>query len=404
MFILALIVLTAATTILALTVASQRVSSKAAINRMEARRARMMAESGVQRGIAELILITQPGLVDQNQTWFTLGNKGEDEFQVGGESFRMQIVDAGSLLNLNTVTELQLQNLNLTQAQVDSLLDWREPGETPRAEGAKNDYYNSLDKPYNARLGRLESLDEVLLVKDWIPDTVYQVPTTSSTSNLATTKSLYQLFTVDSFAPNTDPSGQALQNINNAQVQQLTQAGLTAQVAQAIVARRGGLGTFTSLNQVFTTPGLDTRAAEIVLNRFSIGGAARIEGKLNINTATEETLSRLTDMTSDVAQAIVSHQTTGFATLGEVTQIPGVTVQLLSQIANQITVGSDTFIVRCEGRAGQTRVAIEAVVRVENGSARVIKTLEPPQNLMAELWEWPTEASNQTVLGEDRRQ
>lgn len=401
-FVLALIVITAATTILALTVSSQRVYTQASINRMEARRARLAAESGIQRAMAELALVTDTNVLDQTGAWYLLGNNGDDKFVVGADSFRLQIVDAGALLNLNTVTELQLQNLNLTQSQIDSLLDWRENSDQARAEGAKNDYYNSLEKPYNAKEARLESLDEVLLIKDWLPSTLYNVPETAQ-AGLTEPLALAQLFSVDSFAPNTTAAGGQKQNINNAQVQQLVQAGLTQATAQAIVARRNGLGTFASLNQVFTTPGLDNRAAEILLNNFGVGGAQRIEGQVNVNTASEDVLALLTDVTPDIAQAIVARQTTGFANLGEVTQIPGISVQLLSQIADKITIGGDTFLVRSEGTAGQTRVALEAVVRIEDSAPRIIKTTEAPQSNMVVLWRWSDTTTGEVVLGEDAR-
>ena len=404
-FILALIVLTAATTILALTVAAQRVSFKSTVNRMESKRARLMAESAIQRAIAELAVDPQTNLVDQNQTWFTLGNKGEDQFMVGGESFRMQIVDAGAFLSLNSVTESQLLTLNMTQSQIDSLLDWREAGDTPRAQGAKDEYYNTLDRPYNARKGPLQTFDEVLLVKDWLPSTVYDVPSVGGTnSQLTVTQPLSQLFTVDSYSPNTNGSGQALQNINTVQAQQLVQAGLTQQVAQAVIARRNGLGRFESMNQVFSTPGLNNNSGAVLLDRFTAATGNRATGRVNLNTASEEVLSLLPGMTIDVAQAIVSRQTTGFATLGEIFQVPGVSLQLVTQFADQITVGGDTFLVRCEGRAGETRLCVESVVQIVNGAPQVVKTMETSETSMWQLWGWPEEPSSETVVSEDQRQ
>ena len=402
-FILALIVLTACTAILALTVSAQRVSFKSTVNRMESKRAKYMAEAGVQRAITELTLLTSPGLVNQTQEWYLLGTNGDDKFTVSGDSFRLQVVDAASLINLNTATEDQLLNLGLTQAQIDSLLDWREPGETPRTEGAKNDYYNGLENPYNARLGRLQSLDEVLLIKDWLPSSLYDVPTSTTNTTISVPRPLCVCATVDSYSPNTNPTGGALQNINTAQAQQLVQAGIAAQTATAIIARRNGLGQFTSMNQVFSTPGLDQRSAGVLLDGFSTSAAPRLEGKLNLNTVTEDVLESVPGITTDIAQSIVSTQATGFANLSEILQINGVTVQLLSQIADRFSVGSDTFVIRCQGHAGQADFAIEAVVQMVNGAPVVLKTLETSQTDMTTLWQWSTDTSNEIVLGEDSR-
>lgn len=401
-FILTLVVLTAATTILALTMAAHRVDFRSTLNRMEGKRARLMAEAGLQRAMAELALLEQTSSVSQTGSWHLLGDTGAERFMVGGGSCRLQIVDAGSLISLNTASETTLQNLGLSQTQIDCLLDWREPGEEPRPDGAKDEYYNGLEKPYNASKGRLQSVDEALLIRDWLPTTLYEVQ--NSTGNSVATRPLIEMVTVDSFSPNVDSTGAQRGNINNVQAQQLVQAGLTQQQAQAVIARRTGLGRFNGMNQVFTTPGLDTRSAEILLDRYSAVGGGRLEGRVNVNTATEDVLASLPGMSTDIAQGIVSRQASGFASLGELTQVPGVTLQLLSQMADEVTVGSDTFLVRSEGTAGRTRVCLETVVRVDNGNVIVLKTTEPHLTDMSTVWQWSTESQSETVLGEDRRQ
>ncbi len=402
-FILALILLASITSILAFTVAAQQVSSKASINRIEARRARLMAESGVQRGIAEIALITQIGEVDQSGTWYTLGNQGADNFIVGRDSFRLQIVDAGSLINLNTVPQVNLQNFGLTQGQIDSLLDWREAGSAARVDGAKDDYYNALPKPYNVRAGRMESVDELLLIKDWLPTTVFDLPTNVSTttnSNPAPTEPLYELATVDSYSPNTTATGQALTNLNTVTAVQLTQAGITQAVATAIIARRTGLGRYTTMAQVLATPGLNDRLIGILLDRFTISTLPRIEGKINLNTAGQDVLGTIPAFTSDIVQALISRQTTGLTSLSQALQVPGLTARILGPIAEQVTVGSDTFVIRSQGRAGQSIVALETVVRIQNGTVIVIKTRETPQPDMKTLWKWPDTTNNDVVLME----
>ncbi len=398
-FILALMVLTAATTVVALTVAAQRAQFQSTLNRMEQTRARLMAESAIQQALGELSSMTSTDVVDKNGTWSTLGDQGATKFIVGGQSFRIQIVDGASLSNLNSATEAQLQNMGLSQSQIDSLLDWRESGVVARTEGAKSDYYRGLKKPYNAKEARLESITETLLIKDWLPSTLVEVPDTSTTG--ITPRPIAQIATVDSFAPNRDGTGQQKQNINNAQVPQFIQAGLTQNIAQAIVARRTGLGRFDSMSQVFSTPGLDNRAAGILLDRFSTSAAPRIEGMININTATEDVLMTLPGMTSDIAQGIVSRQSTGFANLSEIFQIAGVTTNLLSQMGGQIAVGSDTFLIRCEGQAGATKICLEAVILVENNTPRILKVYETLKSDMTTLWDWPQETTSETVIAED---
>jgi len=47
----------------------------------------------------------------------------------------------------------------------DSILDWKDPDDLHRLNGAENDYYQSLAHPYRARNANFETLDELLLVK-----------------------------------------------------------------------------------------------------------------------------------------------------------------------------------------------------------------------------------------------
>ncbi len=97
--------------------------------------------------------------------------------------FRYGIVDEASKLNLNTATrdqlvaffrachveQLQSRDIasDLPERLADCLLDWREPGEVPRERGAKTSYYQTLTPKYKCKGGPLESVEELLLIKNF---------------------------------------------------------------------------------------------------------------------------------------------------------------------------------------------------------------------------------------------
>jgi general secretion pathway protein K len=56
---------------------------------------------------------------------------------------------------------------------VDSILDWRDPDDFYRVNGAENDYYQSLREPYHCKNGNLDSIEELLLVRGVTPDLFY---------------------------------------------------------------------------------------------------------------------------------------------------------------------------------------------------------------------------------------
>lgn len=95
--------------------------------------------------------------------------------------FRYGLTDEAGKLNLNTATREQLISLfeqlqveNVTPQQLaDCLLDWRSPGETPRENGAKTSYYQTLNPPYKCKGAPLESVEEVLLIKNFNGQILY---------------------------------------------------------------------------------------------------------------------------------------------------------------------------------------------------------------------------------------
>lgn len=94
------------------------------------------------------------------------------------EFIRFGVTDEASKLNLNTATEQQLRRLiGFVAADdpeinvpwiVDAILDWRDADTNPRGEQADTEleYYQNLDPPYRVKNGPLETVEELLLVKN----------------------------------------------------------------------------------------------------------------------------------------------------------------------------------------------------------------------------------------------
>jgi len=398
----ALIVLAGLVTLVAMMAANQRAALQGTQNRMDSRRAEFAARSAVQRALAILgqqtpgVLgqqasttgttgTTNPALVMQTDYWYTLGSSGDEAFDLGnGTTFRMQIVDAGAFININTVGQQQLQMLPLTQEQMDSLLDWRSPGQTARTDGAKDAYYNALDQPYNTKLGALTTLSELLLVKGWTAETLYGTQHDGIVSTAISLEDangnplpLVSVLTTDSGAPNRQATGQARVNLNqrnpnSAALQQFTSSlqrlGLTAAQASQITSRMP-IGSFQAL---LTLPGIAPTEQRQLLNGAGFSGATRLQGMINLNTASQAVLDTIPNVTPEIASAIVAQQSTGFQSLGDLTMIPGVAGNVLPRIADAVTVGSDTWIVRAYGECGGSGVAVEASVGIRNNQPQIV--------------------------------
>jgi len=383
---------------------ANRSEMHAQFNRMQADRARLMAESGIQRVIAEL-QNQKPAHALQSDTWATLGDTATTQYDVGNDGFRVQVIDAGSFVNLNTASQAQLTLLPMTSDQVAAVMDWRESQTTARPNGAKDDYYNALTKPYNTKLAPFESIDELLLVKGFTPANYFNPNpdtadlTASSQDTLGTP--LRDLLTIDSVSADMDSNGNQKIDANSAQIQQFVSDGIPPNIANAIIQVRNTT-LFTKMGDVFNNvPGMTTDAAKLLADNVTVGTTLTKTGMINVNTASEAVLSTVPNMTSDLAQAIVQRQSDGIQGLGDLLDVPGMNLNTFGQMIDYFCVGSASFNVRVIGMAGNAAYAMEANLVIGTGG-NVQITRERPLNPFdaINLWQWPGQPSQHQQIGE----
>lgn len=90
-----------------------------------------------------------------------------------GGTFHVDIQDESGKISLHTVTEEQLRAL-LDALEIergdrdvilDSMMDWRDVDTLHRPNGAEDQFYQALPRPYKAKNGRMETVEEMLLVR-----------------------------------------------------------------------------------------------------------------------------------------------------------------------------------------------------------------------------------------------
>src|SRR5712691_9307179 len=103
----------------------------------------------------------------------------------GSQPYRFGVIDESGKINLNALFKLDssgkiahdvLMQMNLpglTEDIVNSILDWMDPDDDPRADGAENSYYQTLPNPYRAKNGPLDTIEELLLVKGVTPQLLF---------------------------------------------------------------------------------------------------------------------------------------------------------------------------------------------------------------------------------------
>ncbi|MDA8125423.1 MAG: general secretion pathway protein GspK [Deltaproteobacteria bacterium] len=147
---------------------------------------KLRAESGIERGIMEIIYQSinrnQTVTVEGKEAWKLDGTPYTAGIGQGG--YVVRIFDESGKISLNGLTDssgIVLKNLLVNQGAspenadiiVDSILDWKDPDDLHRLNGAENDYYQSLPKPYRAKNAGFETLEELSLVRGMTPELLY---------------------------------------------------------------------------------------------------------------------------------------------------------------------------------------------------------------------------------------
>jgi general secretion pathway protein K len=141
-----------------------------------------LAMAGFQRGLYEFIN-QQPGAAplpqDQKKEDALDGSWREDSLGTG--VFRFRLIDESGKININRVNEDLLRRVftnlgvdaSVRDILVDSIMDWRDPDDLHRTNGAEKDYYLALSPSYTPKNGALDSVEDMLWIRGMTPQLFY---------------------------------------------------------------------------------------------------------------------------------------------------------------------------------------------------------------------------------------
>jgi general secretion pathway protein K len=132
-----------------------------------------LAVAGFQRGLYNFLnqLPVRTQQTEPNPEDLFDGTWREEK--LGAGTYRQRLMDEGGKVNLNRADETMLRgvfmNLGIEEPRrsilIDSILDWRDPDDLHRTNGAESDYYLSLPRPYTAKNGAFDSVEDLLWVR-----------------------------------------------------------------------------------------------------------------------------------------------------------------------------------------------------------------------------------------------
>ena len=150
-------------------------------NFVASQQAGILAESGIAGGIK---LLQASSFIRQGGNYSSLLEPWAKPqmLDTGEGTVSISIEEESGKLNLNQATSANgtpneyterairlFKKLNLSADLADALLDWVDENDDPKPGGAETSYYGSLKFPYAAKNKRVETLEELLLLKGFTP-------------------------------------------------------------------------------------------------------------------------------------------------------------------------------------------------------------------------------------------
>ena len=177
-------------------------------NFKEGTRSHYIAQAGINRALVELVKAksavkkfeeSKESMTKDKRTGETAEEEEEESkewkpreepytFPFEGEECEVKIGDEGSKINLNWVAEQAKNNRTLLtdilekscglegderDSIVDSIIDWVDKDQNHLMNGAEDEYYQSLEDPYECRDGNFRVTEELLLVKGVTEEVYY---------------------------------------------------------------------------------------------------------------------------------------------------------------------------------------------------------------------------------------
>lgn len=317
-----------------------RVELSVAQQQADAVRLRALADSAIDRAMAELRIDTTPGDTlretwrDDEATFKAIARDGGRVWWLitepdpgDGREVRYGFRDEASKLDINLATREQLLALPMiTEEAVDAILDWRDDDDEPEPLGAESAYYGALDPAYTAKNAPFESLDELLRVRGVDELMLYgedrnrnglldpgeddgdnSYPPDDADGVLD--RGLIDYLTVFSRTPNVRSDGEPRLLWNDVDADELesrlTEAGLAEPaLARLVLLKRTGMQV-QSLAQLVGFPEVDEEAARIILEEVAVTDAELIPGLINVNTAAREIIAGLEGLEPTDVDAIL---------------------------------------------------------------------------------------------------
>jgi type II secretory pathway component PulK len=356
-----------------------RVEVALSVERADDLRLRGLIDSAIERAMAEVRADQEQGDTLQSPWRDDEANFAEIELGEGtiwlllpspdpgdGRELRYGVRDEASKLDINIASADQLLALpGITEEAVDGITDWRDEDDDVSEQGAESGYYATLDPPYQAKNGSIESLEELLRIRGIDASMLYgedrnrnglldpgeddgdrSFPPDDADGELD--RGLIDYLTVFARDLNRTKEGGARLAISAGpqQIRQRLQAaGASPQFAQA-VAQAAGQNPESLGELVFRAGSSDATQVAILLDELTAIEGDLIPGRVNVNTCPRELLVGL-GLEEEQADAVLERRLQADQDLSSPAWLLGVLdLPAFASMVDGITTRSDQFTVQ----------------------------------------------------------
>lgn len=358
-----------------------------------------------RRAFRERLLFEDGG----DRWFFTVFSPPDDD---STEEWRYGLTDEASKININlppTGIETLGTLPKMTPALVQSLRDFTDTDNTVQTEGAEQEYYSGLSRPYAVRNGALATLDELLLVRGFNPLLLYGEDQNFNSRLDATEndadenwppdnndgrldRGLRQFLTVTSYEPEVTHEGARRSNLNDPAAPlpnielppPLTNFLATLHATKQTLRHPADLleGTLRSKDntggEIEVLSGVGKEELSVVLDQFTTVRSPQRKGLININTASIAVLVTIPGIDDPLAESIASTRKSispeRRTTIAWLVQEGVVDAARFKQIAPYITARSFQFSFQVIGYgvpSGRYRI-LDVLVDVAGNESRVL--------------------------------
>lgn len=250
--------------------------------------------------------------------WSLRANLADDQ------SLDYGLTDEAAKVNLNSASlEMLLKLPGMSAELAASIIDWRDENDELTTGGAESEYYLLLPESYQCKNAPLETVEEILLIKDGSTDLLYGADTNrngiidsyeDSVGSLG--RGFYNYVTVYSVEANTDAQGQDRINVNqatgNQDLSNLLQENFPDKWTFIMDSvRQGNFQNVFHFFQAAANGGMTPEEFRTIVDRLTTTDDEERPGLINVNSAPREVLLCLPELEETDVDALISKRGDG---------------------------------------------------------------------------------------------